>query len=117
MRWLALFLVLGCSSPTDPASLDVWFQGVPEERYSYDPSTDFAFQAHATQTPPDWTYWELKMNGTLIGEGVAEPGVRAGHRWYIPKGVPARLVFTAWGQAGSATTTLDYPSELPPIVR
>ena len=123
MRWLLLVLILcGCSVPTTPVlpEIEVWFQGVPLEQYSRDAEIWFAFQAHATVEPADTIFWRLEYEAihdwVVVKEGQTMPGLRAGHRWYIPRDMPIHLRFTAWGAFPEAVATLNYPLELPGIL-
>ena len=119
MRWPSLLVLLGCSSPLAPVVpiIDVWFEDVPVSQYYYDANTWYAFQAHATQTPADTTYWMLEAETDLgwirVDSGKSNPGERAGHRFYVARHEPMSLKITAWGPSvGPVISNLDYKGGL-----
>ena len=121
MRYIILlFALVGCMplAPELP-EMDVWFQGVPEDMYAYDPAVMFAFQAHAMLSTADSIFRrldrEISTGWWQVEEGVTEPGLRAGHRWYIARDEPIRLKFTAWNSSTVAHVILDYPNQIPKV--
>jgi len=101
MKILPLLLTVclwGCSTSTvEPEpEIEVWIAEVPVNHYSRDPEIYVAIEPKAEADPATHIWTRLYVNGRLYESKEYEPGLIAGHRWYLARNQTWNLEWLAW---------------------